>query len=384
MNKSPTPPRLFLVGAGPGHPRQITLRARECLASADVVLYTTATRHAAFGHTPPSAEMIYVGRLPDGSGIEEPEVARWIAKAVGPGQTVVRLYPGDPHESQWLAGEVAACSAANLAWELVPGLPTNATTADTSKPLAGRRVMVTRARASGDRLWEQLVELGAEVLVQPAIRILPPADWRPVDTALAGLSSYDWLVFSSANGVQGLLERLMATGGDLRRLGRVKLAAIGTGTADELLRWGLRADVIPQEFRAELLAEALSPEAAGQRFLLARASRGREVLAERLSAAGGEVTQIVVYESQDVEEVQAEAGARLSAREIAWTTVTSSAIARSLVRLFGEELRHTRLASISPVTSETLREMGYTPSVEATQYTMDGVVAAIVRGEGNG
>jgi uroporphyrinogen III methyltransferase/synthase len=328
--------------------------------------------------------MVYVGRLPDGSGIDEPDVARWIVNAARPGQTLVRLYPGDPHESPWLAAEVAACSAANLAWELVPGLPADAATADTNKPLAGRRVMVTRARASGDRLWEQLVELGAEVLVQPAIRILPPADWRPLDAALATLNSYDWLVFSSANGVQGLLDRLTATGGDLRQLGPLKLAAIGTGTADELLRWGLRADVIPNQFRAESLADTLVPQAAGRRFLLARASRGREVLAQRLSAAGADVTQIVAYQSEDVDHAQPEPQARLSAGQIDWTTVTSSAIARSLVRLFGDQLRRTRLASISPVTSETLREMGYTPSVEATQYTMDGVVAAILQAERNG
>jgi uroporphyrinogen-III synthase len=380
MNQNPPETRLFLVGAGPGHPQQVTLRARECLAHADVVLYTDMTRHTAFAHTPPSAEMIYVGPLPEGNGLDESDVAAWIVRTAGSGRTIVRLYPGDPHESAFFQAELAAYSAAELAWELVPGLPGEPTPSDPSRPLSGQCVLVTRARAIGDRLWERLVELGAQVHVQPAIRITAPSDWRPVDSALDRLGSYDWLVFSSANGVRSLLERLIASGGDLRRLGRVKLAAIGPGTADELLRWGLRADLIPDEFRAESLADALLPEAAGRRFLLARASRGREVLADRLSSTGAQVTQIVVYQSEDVDQPQPEVKAWLKAGRIDWTTVTSSAIARSLVRLFGPDLRRTRLASISPVTSETLREMGYPPSAEATQYTMDGVVAAIVRG----
>ena len=138
------------------------------------------------------------------------------------------------------------------------------------------------------------------------------------------------------------------------------------------------ADLVPEQFRAEALAEALAHEAPGRRFLLARASRGREVLAEQLTAAGATVEQIVVYTSTDVEEPDPAVAALLRAGRIDWITVTSSAIARSLVRLFGEDLRRAKLASISPITSGVLRELGHQPAAEAAEYTIAGLVAAIV------
>jgi uroporphyrinogen III methyltransferase/synthase len=165
----------------------------------------------------------------------------------------------------------------------------------------------------------------------------------------------------------------------MRRLGRTKLAAIGSGTAAELAGYRLAADVIPREFRAEALASELAVEASGRRFLLVRASRGREVLAEQLAAAGAVVEQVVAYQSLDVAHPDPENVAALVAGRIDWITVTSSAIARWLGRTFGEHLRGVRLASISPVTSETLRQLGYTPAAEAAAYTMEGLIRAIVR-----
>ena len=249
------------------------------------------------------------------------------------------------------------------------------------RALQGVRVMVTRPESPADPLAGQLRALGAEVIAQPAIRISDPPDWGPVDDALTRLDRFDWLVFSSANGVRYLLERLRQIGA-ARQIDRVKLAAIGPGTADELARYLLRADLVPEEFRAEALAEALVREAPGRRFLLARASRGREVLAEQLAAAGATVQQVVVYSSSDVETPDPHAAELLSSGRIDWITVTSSAIARSLVRLFGEALRRGKLASISPITSGVLRELGHDPAVEATEYTMAGLVAAIAENPG--
>ncbi len=214
--------------------------------------------------------------------------------------------------------------------------------------------------------------------MQPAIEIADPADWTPVDAALAQLDQYDWLVFSSANGVRFLLDRLMRIGGDVRRLGGLRVAAIGPGTAEELARYHLHADLVPGEFRAESLAGDLAGHAAGMRFFLARASRGREVLAEEVRAAGGMVDQVVVYTSRDVPVAEPEIVELLAAGKIDWITVTSSAIARSLAAMFGENLRRAKLASISPVTSATLRELGYEPAAEARVYTMAGIVDAIV------
>jgi uroporphyrinogen III methyltransferase / synthase len=246
------------------------------------------------------------------------------------------------------------------------------------RPLSGVRILVTRARHQADALAERLAELGAAVAFQPAIEIADPPEWGPVDRALAELGRYDWLVFSSANGVTALLDRLRHVQGDLRKLSGVRLAAIGPTTAEELARYGLRADLVPDQYRAEALAAALGRDAVGKRFLLARASRGREVLAEELVLAGGVVEQIVVYRSSDVPSPDPEVAESLAAGRIDWVTVTSSAIAKSLARLFGDGLRQTRLASISPVTSETLRALGHPPAAEARQYTMAGLIEAIV------
>lgn len=245
------------------------------------------------------------------------------------------------------------------------------------RPLFGQRVLVTRPAHQADDLRVPLAELGAEVLLQPAIEIGPPRDWQPVDDVISRLPEFDWLVFSSSNGVQYFLERLWAAGKDARVLANAKLAAVGLGTAAELEKHSLRADLIPDQFRAEALAEALKTAAKGKRFLLLRASRGREVLADELTAAGGIVEQVVVYNSNDVVHPQPEILYSLEAGKIDWVTVTSSAITRSLHAMFGEHLKKTKLASISPITSATLRELGYEPAAEASEYTMPGLIAAI-------
>ncbi|MBN1394610.1 MAG: uroporphyrinogen-III synthase [Pirellulales bacterium] len=245
-------------------------------------------------------------------------------------------------------------------------------------PLEGTRVMVARAENKNlsDPLARRLRELGAEVVQQPAIRISPPADWRPVDEAIARLDRYDWLVFSSANGVRYFFDRCEASE---RRLPTPfpRVAVIGPGTAEELTRCGRQADLVPNEYRAEALADALI-EQTGRQFLLLRASRGREVLAERLTAAGAEVDQVVVYASSDVERPEPEVAAMLAAGRIDWIAVTSSAIARSLAQMFGDDLRRARLASISPITSGALRELGHPPAAEAAEYTMAGLTDAIL------
>jgi uroporphyrinogen III methyltransferase/synthase len=151
-----------------------------------------------------------------------------------------------------------------------------------------------------------------------------------------------------------------------------------------LEQYHLQADLVPDEFRAERLADELAGQGGGRRFLLARASRGREVLAERLREAGANVEQIVVYQSRDVSVPDAEIRAALAAGRVDWVTVTSSAIARSLAVLFGEDLKKARLVSISPITSQTLRELGFEPAAEASRYTLAGVVQALLAEQGKG
>jgi uroporphyrinogen III methyltransferase/synthase len=254
-----------------------------------------------------------------------------------------------------------------------------------NRPLFGCRILVTRPEEQSAELADELAEWGAQVLVQPAIELGPPEDWKPVDDALRRLESFDWLVFSSSNGVRYFIDHLLATGRDLRSLAKVRLAAIGPGTSAALNQYHLKADLQPDEYRAEALAEALRGNARGKRFLLLRASRGREVLAERLQAGGGQVEQVVVYASRDTTRVKPEVQRAMEDGRVDWVTVTSSAIARSLARLFGDRLNRCKIVSISPVTTATLQELGLQPAAEARKYTMQGVVRAILdRADGKG
>jgi uroporphyrinogen III methyltransferase/synthase len=251
----------------------------------------------------------------------------------------------------------------------------------TTRPLFGRTILVTRPEHQADDLATRLRNLGANVLRQPAIEIEPPGDWSKVDKVVDRIADFDWLVFSSANGVEYFLGRLLKRGYDLRHLGGIRLAAIGPATVGALAKYYLKTYVQPETYRAEALAEMLAPEVRGKRVLLARASRGREVLAEMLSAAGAQVEQVVVYESRDVPSPDDAVAQTLADGKVDYTTVTSSAIARSLVQLFGDDLHKTRLAAISPLTASVLAEHGFPTAVVAETYTTDGLAAGILAAE---
>lgn len=276
--------------------------------------------------------------------------------------------------------------------------PKGGTTNDQlSKPLCGVTVLVTRPEHQADALKKPLEELGAEVRVQPAIEIVAPHDWRGVDDVIDRLADFDWLVFSSTNGVRFFLDRLRQLAADgnscLDSFTKLSIAVVGSGTAEELKKYNLRADLVPAEFRAEALADDLVEQISAananhkRRFLLVRADRGRAILRERLRAAGAEVEEIAVYESRDASPHDPQVkkiAAAMAAGQINWVTVTSSAIARSLVRLFGENLYQVKLVSISPLTSGVLAELGFPPAAEAVRYTMEGVVEALKRSQATG
>ena len=171
--------------------------------------------------------------------------------------------------------------------------------------------------------------LGAEVLLAPTVQILPVADPGPLDDAIGRLAEFDWLVFTSGNGVRFFLERLLSQGADLRAFGHLKLAAIGTATAQALARYHLRADLVPDSYRSEALAEALSTRAAGRRILLARADRGRALLREELEKVA-DVHQVAVYRNADAEALPGPVARRIESGTVDWITLTSSAIATRL------------------------------------------------------
>ena len=249
-------------------------------------------------------------------------------------------------------------------------------------PLFGQRIVVTRPSDESDRSAEALEALGAEVLPAPMVQILPVEDFEALDDAIRRLASFDWLVFTSGNGVRHFLDRLGVLGLDLRVLGPVKLAAIGPSTAEALAEYRLKVDLVPESYRSEGLAEALAGRVAGGRVLLARADRGRAILKEELGRVA-HVEQVVTYRNVDAEALPGEVLERIESGSIDWVTLTSSAITARFHALLPEPARARigrgiRLATLSPVTSEAVARLGWPVAAEATVFTWDGLVGAIV------
>ena len=250
-----------------------------------------------------------------------------------------------------------------------------------SLPLFGQRILVTRPVDSLDESARALESLGAEVLAAPMVEIRPILDNGPLDSALDRLADFDWLVFTSSNGVRHFLDRLWARGRDLRSLGPIRIAAIGPATAEALARYHLRADLVPDSFRSEALAEALRDRVRGRRVLLARADRGRTILQDELGRVA-HVEQVAVYQNADAEALPDQILSRIEADTVDWVTLTSPAIAERFFGLLPPESRakvgrSIRVASISPVTSSAVVRLGGTVAAEASDLTWEGVVAAI-------
>jgi uroporphyrinogen III methyltransferase/synthase len=257
------------------------------------------------------------------------------------------------------------------------------------RPLLGKRIAITRPEQQADSIIERCFELGAEPVLLPLIRVLPPDDWTAVDAAIHRIADFDWLVFTSVNGVEQFLDRMWARGGDARRLGHLKLAAIGDATGDALAARQLRADIVPEAFRAEALGSALAPHVRGQRVLWARASRGRDVLPAILREAGATVEEVVCYQNLDVETLPEPGASLLAAGRLDWIGLSSPSIARRLAALLTPKLREilgqrTKLAAISPVTAETAASAGLPVAVVADTYTWSGLLDAIVHAECHG
>ena len=254
------------------------------------------------------------------------------------------------------------------------------------RPLFGRRIGITRADAQADPQIRQILELGAEPILMPTLEIHPPATWEAVDEALGQLDKFDWIIFTSVNGVHAFFERLWILGRDLRSLGQAKIAVIGPATAEALREFRLRADLIPEVYRAEDLAFALCSVVRGLQVLWVRADRGRDVLSQKLSASGAVLHEIVVYKHQDLTEWPGNVVQMLVEGQLDWIGVSSPAIAKNVARLIPEAARphvgHSiRVAAISPVTSAACREVGLAVSAEASEYTWNGILSAIVEVE---
>lgn len=244
-------------------------------------------------------------------------------------------------------------------------------------PLFGQRVVVTRDSRQAADLAEPLEALGAEALLLPVIEIQPAADPVPLDRAIAQLETYDWLIFTSANGVRYFVDRLDRSRRDLRAL-RAKICGIGPATSAAIEALHLKVDRMPEEYVAESLLESLSAEdLAGKRVLLPRAAVARDVVPTELRNRGATVDVVEAYRTMLPEGLFDDAR-EILARKPHWITFTSSSTVQNFIAAAGREaLEQVKIASIGPITSATLREHGFEPDAEAAPHTMAGLVAAL-------
>ena len=494
---------VYLVGAGPGDPGLMTLRGRECLELADLVLYDGLANPQLLEHTRATTERTSRVGGPGCKHLDQSEINQRLIAAAREGKTVVRLKGGDPFIFGRGSEEAVALAEAGIPFEVIPGItaatgaavysgislthrdhasavalitghedPTKpesalpyehfshfpgtlvfymglhrieqithsliefgrpadepaavvcqATTPRQQvvvgtlstiaklaqdahlkppsllivgecvglrqlaswaerRPLQGLRIGITRPAGQAEDSIRQARQLGAEAVLMPTIAIEPITDHTAVDAAIRELSNFDWAIFTSVNGVNGFFERLHALGLDGRAFGKCRLAAIGTTTAERLARWHIKADLVPEEFRAEALAEALKPHVSGKQVLWAKATRGRDVLPQHLRAAGAEVTELPVYQNIDATEFTPQVQQILRAGELDWICISSPSGAKSLHQLIPAEARsqlgHSiRIAAISPITAAAAAEVGLPVFTVAREATWDGLFDAI-------
>jgi uroporphyrinogen III methyltransferase/synthase len=255
-----------------------------------------------------------------------------------------------------------------------------------ARRLFGQTIVVTRTRHQASDLSRKLIDLGANVIEAPTIELVEPADWTAADEVLRSAGAFDWIVFTSQNGVEFTKRRLFELELDVRAFGVAKIAAIGDATADAVRReLCLSVDLCPESFVAEALADALAARGAvkGKRFLLLRADIARPVLRDRLRQDGAaEVRDVAIYETRTASALPLHLLEALDAKQVQWVTFTSSSTASNFAKLLGSgyrvALQGVRLASIGPITSRTLRELDLEPAVEAKTFNVDGLVAALL------
>ncbi len=492
-----------LVGAGPGEPTLISVRGAVRIAQADAVLFDRLASPKLLALARPEAERVYVGKLPDRHPIPQEEIQRLMIEHAQAGKRVVRLKGGDPFVFGRGGEECEAMVAAEVRFEVVPGItaavaapayagipvthrdwtatfalvtghedPTKpesnidfhalakigtiafymgvkrlaantrklidggldrktpaalirwgtradqetitGTVGDIAKraeaaklrppvmtlighvvglrerlnwferrPLFGNRIVVTRTRQQASELSGRLATFGADVIEAPTIRIEPVEDFGPIDEALRRIADYDWLILTSVNGVDAMVERMRACGLDARCLAGVRLAAIGSATADRLRRYFLEPEVVPEKFVAEALAEHILKlgDVRGQRFLLLRADIARPALRDALKQAGATCDDLSVYRTLPAEALPEEVVRGLAEGTIDFITFTSSSTFSNFLDMLddaGKDALHdVALASIGPITSKTIRDAGYEVTVEATKHTIVGLVDAI-------
>ena len=499
------PGTVYLVGAGPGDPGLLTLRAAELLARADVVFYDALVNPDLIRLARPGAEIIYAGKRSREHALPQAELNQLLVQKAREGKCVIRLKGGDPYIFGRGGEEAEALAEAGLTFEVVPGISSivaapnyagiplthrdhcsaftvftghedpakDSTALDwkqlaamrgtkvilmgaekigaladklmaegmagttpvamvrwgttgrqesvqatlstinglaatknftapavtivgdvvnlrsklnwfEGRPLFGQRIVVTRTREQASELSRQLRELGADILEVPTIRIAPPTDRLPLVEALSGLGEYDWIVFTSPNGVAAFFDYFFKSFPDIRDLGALRVAAVGPATAAKVREYHLQVDLMPEEYLTAAIVKAFTTYQSVEnlRILLMRAEVANPDLPRGLEDLGAIVDDIACYQTLPEEEDRNGAAARLREEGADWITFTSSSTVEHFHARFNlpELIRSfpgIRVASIGPETTKALVKLNCAPQVESAVHTIPGLVAAI-------
>lgn len=257
-------------------------------------------------------------------------------------------------------------------------------TARSEKPLDGRRIVITRARAQAGILARRIAELGGEAIECPTIEIQSPADFLAFDQAVTRIDAYDWLIFTSVNSVEPFLSRLNYVGKSVAALARLKIAAIGSETAKRLEAVGISVTVVPERYQAEGIVESLNAdEMRGKNVLIPRAAKARDVLPETLRQWGANVDVLEAYRTVAPNIDVAAVRQRLQRGDVDVVTFTSSSTVSNFVQLFASAdltsiVGNAAIACIGPITAKTVEDFGGKVAIMAREFTIDGLVTAIV------
>jgi len=253
-----------------------------------------------------------------------------------------------------------------------------------SRPLFGKRILVTRAEAQSESFSEALIQLGAEALCLPSLEIVPPPKWYALDEALGQIERYDSLIFTSVNGVRFFRTRLRHLRLDLRQLKGLFICAIGPKTAKEIEDWDLRVDLCPAEFKAEGLLAALKTRGiAGRHFLLPRALEAREILPEEIRRQGGQVDVVAAYQARQPAYRPEKLETLLKRGPIDMLSFASSSTLKNFIAMIGREafnahFKESAIACIGPITAQSAEALGLQVDVMPKAYTFESLASAIV------
>jgi uroporphyrinogen III methyltransferase/synthase len=259
-----------------------------------------------------------------------------------------------------------------------------------NRPLSGKRILITRPGHQAEDFRQSLAALGAEVIAFPTIEIRDPSSWEALDHAIRNIEVYQWLVFTSANGVEKFFSRYRQLGRDLRDLKGIRIAAIGSATEKSVAERGLRVEILPDEFKAEGLLQSLKGKVLkGSRILIPRAKVARDLLPVELEKQGAQVEVVEAYETTPPRQGWERLELILDERRLDMIVFTSSSTVTNMVEMIKpgalrDTLKHTAIAAIGPITKQTAEGQGLKVQVQPSQYTIPALVDAIVSFYGQG